>query len=340
MECTKIIPKLNDQIKHWTRYVDDTFAFIKPNIVENVQEILNAYDMKIKFTYEEENESKISFLDVLLERTENNKLETSVYRKATNNNIYMNWHSYSPRFWKIGTLRSLIKRGIMISSNENILEKELNYLTKVFCEANQYPQTVTKSIIEDELEIHRQHITQSNTEKQTPIPTIIPKRTNNEEKLVQLNLPFGGDRGQSIIQKLKRSIEKTSKNNVKVRVTYTPCKLGSKFQVKDKTKFNHQHNVTYHVNCANDKCRSNYTGQIKCRIMKRILQHNSRDNASHILQHSKKFKHRRVTLNNVKILGKGYRSNFKRRISEALFIKELKPDLNIQKDAFKLKLYN
>ena len=155
--------------------VDDTFAFIKPNIVENVQEILNAYDMKIKFTYEEENESKISFLDVLLERTENNKLETSVYRKATNNNIYMNWHSYSPRFWKIGTLRSLIKRGIMISSNENILEKELNYLTKVFCEANQYPQTVTKSIIEDELEIHRQHITQSNTENQIPISTIISR---------------------------------------------------------------------------------------------------------------------------------------------------------------------
>ena len=43
---------------------------------------------------------------------------------------------------------------------------------------------------------------------------------------------------------------------------------------------------------------------------------------------------------NVKILGKGYRTNFKRRVSEALFIKELKPDLNKQKDAFKLKLYN
>ena len=74
--------------------------------------------------------------------------------------------------------------------------------------------------------------------------------------------------------------------------------------------------------------------------MKRTLQHNSKDNASHILQHSKKTKHRRVTLKDVKILGKGYKSNFKRRISEALFVKELKPDLNKQKDAFKLKLYN
>ena len=33
-------------------------------------------------------------------------------------------------------------------------------------------------------------------------------------------------------------------------------------------------------------------------------------------------------------------SDFKRKISESLFIKQLKPDLNKQKDAFKLKLYN
>ena len=143
-----------------------------------------------------------------------------------------------------------------------------------------------------------------------------------------------------MIRKLKQNIEKNTKNKIKVRVTYTPCKLGSKFQVKDKTKFEHQHNVTYHINCANKKCCSHYTGQTRGRIMKRTLQHNSKDNASHILQHSKKTKHRRVTLKDVKILGKGYKSNFKRRISEALFVKELKPDLNKQKDAFKLKLYN
>ena len=45
-------------------------------------------------------------------------------------------------------------------------------------------------------------------------------------------------------------------------------------------------------------------------------------------------------MKNVKILGKRNRSDFKRRISESLFIKELKPKLNKQKEAFKLKLYN
>ena len=38
------------------------------------------------------------------------------------------------------------------------------------------------------------------------------------------------------------------------------------------------------------------------------------------------------------ILGSG--SNIKRKISEALFIKKLKPDLNVQKESLKLSLYN
>ena len=80
--------------------------------------------------------------------------------------------------------------------------------------------------------------------------------------------------------------------------------------------------------------------QTKQRIIKRTLDHNNRDKVSHVLAHSKTTKHRRVCMKDVKILGKGYKSDFKRKISESLFIKELKPDLNKQKDAFKLKLFN
>ena len=125
---------------------------------------------------------------------------------------------------------------------------------------------------------------------------------------------------------------------MKLRTTYTPCKLGSRFPVKDKTKLIHQHNVSYYIECANKKCNSDYVGQTKRRTLVRTMDHNSKDPKSHVLQHSKKTKHRRVFLPNVRILGSGYRTNFRRVVSEALFIKELKPDLNIQKDAYKLEL--
>ena len=75
-------------------------------------------------------------------------------------------------------------------------------------------------------------------------------------------------------------------------------------------------------------------------MLTRMMEHNSKDAKSHMLIHSKKTKHRRAFLPNLKIVGSGYRTNFKRKISEALFIKELKPDLNVQKDAYTLKLFN
>tara|TARA_B100000586_G_C20025999_1_gene391161 strand:- start:242 stop:934 length:693 start_codon:yes stop_codon:yes gene_type:complete len=230
----------------------------------------------------------------------------------------------------------------MISSTNTLLETELNHLRKTFHENNQYPLKVIESTITNEVEKYQQSQVQS-TDDQNEISTVNPTTSTNtqvDKRTIQLNLPFAGDNGQKMIRKLKRNIENASKKDIKLQVTYKPSKLNSKFKVKDKTKFGHQQNVSYHVKCPNKNCHSNYIGQTRCRIMKRTLQHNGKDSASHILQHSKMTKHRRVNLSDVKILGKGYRSNFKRRISESLFIKELKPDLNKQKDAFTLKLFN
>ena len=145
------------------------------------------------------------------------------------------------------------------------------------------------------------------------------------------------------MKKLKKSIEgnnSDSRKKVKVRIVYTAEKLGARFPVKDRIPDEHLHNVVYHATCPNKNCKSCYTGETKCRMQKRNIQHNSKDEKSHILIHSKKTKHRRVWMKDFKILGRGYSSDFKRKISEALFIKKMKPDLNIQKEALKLKLYN
>ena len=330
---TTIVPKLN--IKMWTRYVDDTFAFVKPEEVDHIHRTLNTFEPKIQFTYEMENAGKLSFLDVTIERKD--ILETSVYRKKTNNNIYMNWFSYSPRSWKIGTLRNLVRRAIMISSDCN-LKTELDHLHRVFSEINQYPSNLTKSIIAEEIEKHRISTTEQPVENIQSDEN--PPEEQEEVTMVHMNLPYGGEKGQQLVRKLQKSIKNNLKDKVRLRTTYTPCKLGSRFQVKDKTKLDHQHNVSYHIKCANKKCLDDYVGNTKRRTIVRTVDHNSRDKKSHILIHSKSTKHRRVFLPDVKILGKGYRTNFRRFISEALFIKELKPSLNVQKEAFRLKLFN
>ena len=74
-----VIPQLGDVIKSWTRYVDDTFAFIKPEHIELVKTKLNAFHRNIKFTHELEEENSLPFLDVLVKRNDNDDIETSVY---------------------------------------------------------------------------------------------------------------------------------------------------------------------------------------------------------------------------------------------------------------------
>ena len=205
----------------------------------------------------------------------------------------------------------------MICSQPEDLQQEINHLEKVFCETNEYPTSIVKRIIEEE-RIRRQQRQREETRG--------PPATNNqgeeeeeeeereEEKVIYVNLPYAGTNDGNLLRKLRQDIQKKSRN-LKICVTYTPTKLGLMFVVKDKTKMEHLHNVTYHIECGNKKCDADYTGQTRCRIIKQTMQHNSKDNASHTLIHSKATKHQRVSMKNIKILGIRYRCDFKRRIS-------------------------
>ena len=66
--------------------------------------------MNIKFTYELELDKKLAFLDVCVTRINKNEIVKFVYRKATNNNIYINCHSHdSEKPYKKSKARKLHK---------------------------------------------------------------------------------------------------------------------------------------------------------------------------------------------------------------------------------------
>ena len=84
-----------------------------------------------------------------------------------------------------------------------------------------------------------------------------------------------------------------------------------------------------------------YIGEVGRRITERIKDQNGRDKNSHMVKHSIETGHDAVTSHNFKIIGNGYRNNNKKRkIAEALFIKEYKPPLNVQEKSVPLKLLN
>ena len=313
-----IIPQLESSMKNWTRYVDDTFAFVKPGEENNILEILNSYHPSIKFTYDMEQNSSIPFLDVLIKKAPDGKIQTSVYRKTTNTDIYMNWMSHAPTTWKIATLKSLIKRAFLVSSTETALEEEIRYLENVFCNHNDYPIKLVKAIIKNE---RINQLEASKSEGNEPQEEEEVEEQEEDKVNFTINLPYAGDKGQHIMSKVHKYIVQATtkgKKNVRISTTYKSRTLGTCFAVKDKTKFEHIHNVVYHSTCPNKKCVSHYAGQTKCRIGKRAMEHRETD----------------------KIIGKGYKTDFKRKISESIHVKKLKPDLNVQKDSYKLSLFN
>ena len=95
-----VIPTLMDNIKCWTRYVDDTLCYKKKDSIHYVLKMLNGFHRNIQFTYEVETDLKISFLDVLVIRDSSNKINTAVYQKSPNNDIYLNCESFAPEKWK------------------------------------------------------------------------------------------------------------------------------------------------------------------------------------------------------------------------------------------------
>ena len=85
----RIASSVTDSIFHWRRYVDDMFVFVKKGCVERVLTHLNSFHKNVRFTYELENQDRLPFVDVLLIQRRT-KIETTVYRGSTSNDIFLN----------------------------------------------------------------------------------------------------------------------------------------------------------------------------------------------------------------------------------------------------------
>ena len=127
-------------------YVDDTICFIKNGSLKHVLSALNNFHSSIKFTYETESGNKLSFLDVQLIRTGDN-IETCVFRKPTNADIYIHWNSFAPFKWKFSTLKTLVYLAYSVCWDKEHLGSELNYLRTAFHNFNSYPHLFITKVI-------------------------------------------------------------------------------------------------------------------------------------------------------------------------------------------------
>ena len=162
---------------------------------------------------------------------------------------------------------------------------------------------------------------------------------NNNVKHHLLVLPYKGSDAMHIISSVRKQVNRALPDDVKIIVSYTGKKLSACFNVKDKTVFNHD-NVFY-AKCPEESCPHDYVGESGRRVLERVKDHNGRDTSSHIFKHCIAADHQFVFRDDLRIGGRNYRNNKrKRKIAEALLIKNLKPLLNMLEKSVTLKLFN
>ena len=122
---------------------------------------------------------------------------------------------------------------------------------------------------------------------------------------------------------MKKTIHKLLPETINTQIAYTGKKLSTCFQIKDKSKFDHQRDLVYHAKCPSELCDENYIGECGRRMAERVKDHNRRDHKSYILKHSLETGHEHV-------ISRNFNGNKrKRKIAESLLIKQLRPTLNI-----------
>ena len=142
-------------------------------------------------------------------------------------------------------------------------------------------------------------------------------------------MAYAGPKGKNVIKSMNNNVQRILPNNVKTRITYTDRKLGTKFQLKDRIKNQHEHDLIYFSKCLEPNCDKDYLGETRRRIIERAADHCGKDKQSHLLKHALISNHPVVDLKDLKVIDKNYHGNkYKRKISEALYIKQYRPLLS------------
>ena len=239
----------------FARYVDDIFVLLRSKEhIATLAQYLSSQHPNIRFTYEEENDNVLPFLDVNVYR-DADKFSSTVHRKDTFSGVYTNFKSFMPELYKRGLVSTLLFRAYAITSSFGSLHEEIEKLKKIFGK-NGYPSKfVDKCIFSFFNKIY---------EKRNPVFTV-PKKD------FMIVLPFLGTTSWKIKNDLIQTFRKIAPFSKLKIVFKTSKRLSSCFSFKDKIPKCLTSGVIYEYKCAT--CNRCYIGSTKRYWEKRLEEH-------------------------------------------------------------------
>jgi hypothetical protein len=231
----------------------------------------------------------LPFLDVLVKRSDN-KIITSVYRKATDSGRYLNYNSNHPHSTKSGIAAGLLHRAKSHCFEKQDLKNEEERIEQILT-ANDYPSHVLNKI---KYNLKRE---KKKEEKEKPVTTVvIPYVQGLSEK----------------IQRLGREV------NVRVVCSSRDTLKSTLVRTKPDVKKSMNKNVVYSIPCM---CEKEYIGETSRPLEVRVNEHRQKiekkdEGYSRLVDHALNSKHQ-IRWDEARVLGR--ESHYKkRRILEAI----------------------
>ena len=285
-------------------------------------EYLNHQHPNIKFTYEEQTDNKLPFLDILINNNDNDIL-ISVFHKSTYTGLLTNFKSFVPFQYKIGLVKTLVDRIFRINNSWIGFDRDLKDLVKVLGR-NCFPMWIIDKTIKSYLN----------------------KKIIHEEKAIEnveaqeiryFKLPYIGKYSMTVKNKVNEMVKKYCKS-INVKLIFTTCKTRDSFSNKDRLiGFRYTTNVVYKYVCA--RCNASYVGETTRHLSVRIKEHYKYDKKSHVYKHIKASLNCEQACNDdcFSVLDRAS-TEYQLKIKEGMYIGWEQPTLNKQLYSYKMHL--
>ena len=288
----------------WKRYVDDTFVILKTAQKEEFFHHLNSIEEKIQFTADNiRADGSLPFLDTLVTVEEDGSLSTSIYRKPTHTNQYLQWDSHHSIANKYSVKNSLLHRANNICSNQEQKKEELSHIEEALTSCKYPSWAIQRAKL-------KKNMQQQNKNNKRP-------NNNNFNNRCSITVPYN--------QGLSESFKNIGrKYGIQVHFKSGRTLKDELVAPKDKDPITKKSGIIYRFKCERLECDEEYIGETSRTFGERFKEHLKAP--SPIYDHSNTSGHT-TTVDNFKVVGREEQS-LSRLIKESMYVRVNGPSLN------------
>lgn len=288
----------------YSRYMDDIFSIQNARKVNETLKLFNSQHPNVQFTYENEKDGQLAFLDTLVKRTNEGNLEFEVYRKPCTTDRRIVADSFQDIKHKMAAYHSMAHRMVNLPLKEDAYTKERETILRIG-QKNGYKRQTIERII-------RKHERKKELMNYSTFFTLKDEENNNEVKRISMEYcPTVTKFLRPLYRKLNLEIVHRSGNTLRQHLE----------SLKEPVAKHHKSGI-YLIKCQ-DGCEFIYIGRSVRQILIRFNEHlkdwiNDSEEASAVSEHLLKFNHE-ISSDNLFLL-KEYNDARKIDYIEAIYI--------------------